>query len=207
LPRPIKQYGLETGCGICAANAPLDAYRIGDNVAAICKDCQAKLKQDFDQIIERNAFQGTYFTGLIGALLGSLIGSAIWLLVSYLGFYASIVGFVMAFLAQAGYRLFKGRIQKGMPIIVLLAVIIGIFAANTAEIALNLMRDPDIGLSLAESLRFAPQAFYNTELFYVEKVWANTGFGLLFALLGSWPTLKNLSAETKGRIYQIEEIQ
>ena len=86
-------------------------------------------------------------------------------------------------------------------------MIIGLFTANTAEIALNLMRDPDIGLSLAESLRFAPQAFYNSELFYVEKVWANTGIGLLFALLGSWGTIKSLSAETKGRIYQIEEIQ
>jgi len=51
----------------------------------------------------------------------------------------------MAFLAQAGYRLSRGRIQKGMPWIVLGSVVIGILVANAIEIAIGLSQDPEIG--------------------------------------------------------------
>jgi hypothetical protein len=202
----LAQLGLANGCKLCASDVPVDAVRIGADVAGVCAECQEKLKQEFTGNVEKNAFEGNYFTGIIGALLGSLVGAALWLLVSYLGFYASIVGFVMAFLAQYGYRLFKGRIQRGMPVIILLAVIFGLMAANTVEIAIGLAQDPEVGLTFVESLRIAPQAFYNTEYFYVDKVWGNVGLGLLFAFLGSWRTIKNLSEETKGTIYQIEQI-
>ncbi len=202
----FAKFSLAGGCKLCAANVPLDAVRMGEEAVGICSECQAKLKQEYDGIVEKNTNEGNYFTGTIGALLGSLVGTALWLLVSYIGFYASIVGFVMAFLAQFGYRLFKGRIQKGMPVIIFLSVIFGILAANTIEIAIGLMQDPEIGLTLMESLQIAPQAFYNTELFYVDKVWINVGLGLFFAFLGSWRTIKNLFNETKENYYQIEQI-
>lgn len=206
LTKSFARLDLKSGCPICGADEPLTTVRIGDNPAAICEACHQNLKVEFEGIVQKNAQEGSYVTGTIGALLGALVGSALWLLVSYLGYFASIVGFVMAFLAQFGYRLFKGRIRKGMPVIILVSVIIGIFVANAIEIAIGLAQDPEVGLTFFESLRYAPMAFYDNELFYVGQVWANVGMGLLFAMLGSWRTIRSLASETKGKIYQVETI-
>jgi len=206
LSAEFTRLGLANACHVCGFDVPVNTVRIGQNTAAVCPACQAKLQAEFAGIVEKNTAEGSYFTGIIGALLGALIGAALWLLVSYLGFYASIVGFVMAFLAQTGYRLFKGKIQRGMPVIILLAVILGILAANAVEIAIGLAQDPEIGLTFWQALQISPQAFYNTEYFYVGRVWGNVAVALLFALLGSWRTVKELFSESKGDIYQIEQI-
>lgn len=202
----FSRLGLESACGLCADKAHLEFVRFGDLVGGICSECQNRLNQEYAEIKGKNANDGNYVSGTIGALLGAMIGSALWLLVSYLGYYASIVGLAMAFLAQAGYRLSRGRIQKGMPWIVLGSVVIGILVANAIEIAIGLSQDPEIGISLLDALLIAPQAFFNTEMFYVGAVWKEVAIGLFFALLGSWNTIKNLHNESSGQIYQIERI-
>ena len=47
--------------------------------------------------------EGSYVTGLIGALVGALIGAVAWCLVMQLGIIASLVGFVIGWLAEKGY--------------------------------------------------------------------------------------------------------
>lgn len=206
LARLLAQFGISSGCSICGSNEPLETVRIGEAPASICPTCNERLRSEFARIVDHNERSGNYFTGIIGALLGAIAGAALWLLISYLGFYASIVGFVMAFLAQSGYRLFKGKIGRGMPLVILVAVVLGIFAANTVEIAIGLAQDPEIGLTFGEALIVAPLAYIDTELFYVGKVWLNSGVGLLFALMGSWRTIRNLASEAKGETYEIESI-
>jgi hypothetical protein len=199
----FRQMELGSVCGFCGAPDPTTPVRIGDKAAVACPSCLEQLQQRASQTRDQNETRGNYLTGLIGALLGALVGAALWVLVSRLGYYAAIVGLVMAFLAQAGYRLFKGRIQKGMPVIVILSVVLGLLVATAANIAIDLMQDPDIALSLAEALRYAPQAFYNSELFYVGQVWKEVGIGLFFALLGSYGTLRRLFREVKGETYEV----
>lgn len=206
LTASFRQLGLVSGCLLCADEQALHAVRIGENTAAVCDTCHAQLEEQFSGIVEKNEVQGNYLTGLIGALLGALVGSVLWLLVSYLGFYASIVGFVIAFLAQYGYRLFKGRVSRAMPLIVAASVVLGVLAANVAEVAISLVQDPEIGLSWADAIRYAPMALYDTELFYVGQVWGSIAIGMLFAFLGGWRTIRGLIAETKGVTYQIETL-
>jgi hypothetical protein len=202
----FRQLGLVSGCQLCAGEQALHAVRIGENTAAVCDACHAHLEEQFSGIVEKNEVQGNYLTGLIGALLGALAGSALWLLVSYLGFYASIVGFVIAFLAQYGYRLFKGRVSRAMPLIVAVSVVLGVLAANVAEVAISLVQDPEIGMSWADAIHYAPMALYDTELFYVGQVWGGIAIGMLFAFLGGWRTIRGLIAETRGVTYQIETL-
>jgi|LSQX01.1.fsa_nt_gb hypothetical protein len=206
LTASFRQLGLVSGCLLCAGEQALHAVRIGENPAAVCDACHARLQEQFNGIIEKNEQQGNYLTGLIGALLGALTGSVLWLLVSYLGFYASIVGFVIAFLAQYGYRLFKGRVSRAMPLIVAASVVLGVLAANVAEVAISLVQDPEIGMSWADALHYAPMALYDTKLFYVGQVWGSIAIGMLFAFLGGWRTIRGLIAETKGVTYQIETL-
>jgi hypothetical protein len=206
LTRLFVQYEISSGCSLCSSSEPLQTVRIGEAPAAICTSCFEKVRSEFVAIVDRNEREGNYATGIVGALLGAIVGAGLWLLVSYLGFYASIVGFVMAFLAQFGYRLFKGKVGRLMPAVILISLIIGIFVANSVEIAIGLAQDPSLGLTFGEALGIAPLAFIDNEMFYVGKVWANAGLGLLFALMGSWRTIRNLASEAKGETYQVESI-
>jgi hypothetical protein len=199
----FRQMDVSDACSFCGGPEPATPVRIGDKAAVACSACLLQLQQRASQTRDQNETRGNYLTGLIGALLGALVGAAVWVLVSRLGYYAAIVGLVMAFLAQAGYRLFKGRIQKGMPIIVMISVILGLLVATAANITIDLMQDPDIALPLADALRYAPQAFYNSELFYVGQVWKEVGIGLFFALLGSYGLLRRLFREAKGETYEV----
>lgn len=45
----------------------------------------------------------------MGALIGAAIGAVFWALVGILGYMASIVGFIIAYLADKGYDLLNGR--------------------------------------------------------------------------------------------------
>ena len=47
--------------------------------------------------------KGSILGGILGALLGAAIGAFLWTLIGMLGYIASIVGFVIAFLASKGY--------------------------------------------------------------------------------------------------------
>ena len=74
--------------------------------------------------------KGSLVGGVIGALLGAAIGAVAWAVVGVLGYIASIVGFVIAFLADKGYDLFKGR-QGTVKMIVLIVCVVLAVAAGT----------------------------------------------------------------------------
>ena len=76
--------------------------------------------------------EGSYVTGLIGALLGALIGAVAWCLVMQLGIIASLVGFAIGWLAEKGYTLLKGKAGKGKLVILILAVIVGVVVGTFA---------------------------------------------------------------------------
>lgn len=74
--------------------------------------------------------QGSVLTGFIGALIGALIGGAIWMAVGIFGYIASIIGFVIAFLASKGYDLMKGR-QGTIKMVVLIICVVLAVAGGT----------------------------------------------------------------------------
>ena len=76
--------------------------------------------------------EGSYVTGLIGALVGALIGAVAWCLVMQLGIIASLVGFVIGWLAEKGYTILRGKAGKGKLVILIVAVIFGVLAGTFA---------------------------------------------------------------------------
>lgn len=76
--------------------------------------------------------EGSYVTGLIGALVGALIGAVVWCLVMQLGIIASLVGFVIGWLAEKGYTILRGKAGKGKLVILIVAVIFGVLAGTFA---------------------------------------------------------------------------
>ena len=68
---------------------------------------------------------GSYARGLLGALLGAIVGALVWALVLNLGYIAAIVGCIIGWLAERGYRLLHGKKGKGKIVILILSVLLG----------------------------------------------------------------------------------
>lgn len=72
-----------------------------------------------------NQKQGSYFTGTIGAILGGLVGAVPWIIAYIYGnMMLSILAVVIAIGEFYGYKLFKGKIDKKLPIILMVIAII-----------------------------------------------------------------------------------
>jgi hypothetical protein len=81
--------------------------------------------------------EGSYVTGLIGALLGAAVGAVAWCLVMQLGIIAALVGFAIGWLAEKGYTLLKGKAGKGKLVILIIAVIFGVLLGTFAAHAVD----------------------------------------------------------------------
>lgn len=88
--------------------------------------------------------------GIIGAIFGALIGGASIVLLSQLGYIASISGFLIAFLALKGYEWLGGRLTtKGIVLSIVLCLIVPMLS-YMMSIAIAVMQElPGVGLGEA----------------------------------------------------------
>ena len=152
--------------------------------------CAEKLSQELvdEKEAKEQADKGTYASGAIGALIGALIGAVVWALVLSAGYVASIIGLLIAFLADKGYDLLKGRQGTGkiitLVICVILGVAVGTFLAEFIALA-DLINQgyfiPEITFANIPEIFFLEMA-ENSE--YSAAVLGNFFQGLLFAAIG-----------------------
>lgn len=152
--------------------------------------CAEKLSQELtnDKEAKTEADKGTYVSGAIGALIGALIGAVVWALVLNAGYVMSIIGLLIAFLADKGYDLLKGRQGKGKVVALVVSVVLGVavgtFLAEFMAIADLINQDyfiPEITYANIPDVFFLEMA-ENAE--YSSAVLSNFFQGLLFAAIG-----------------------
>ena len=88
------------------------------------------MENNFEYVQETQEKKGSVITGFIGALLGAAIGAVAWAAVGMMGYIASIIGFVIAFLADKGYDLFKGRQGTVKMVILIICVVLSVAAGT-----------------------------------------------------------------------------
>lgn len=153
-------------------------------------DCAQKVVREVEERNEqrKNADGGSYLKGTAGALLGALLGSAVWAAVLMMGYVASVVGLVIGWLADRGYRLLHGRNGKGKLAILIVAVVLGVLVGTIAAETVGLARY--IGQLKETTLTFSniPKLMVSLlvhDAEYRSAVLGNMGMGLLFAALGA----------------------
>lgn len=142
--------------------------------------------------------QGNVAGGFIGALLGALVGAIVWALVGMLGYIASIVGFLIAFLAGKGYDWFKGRPGKIKVVILVLCVILAVFIGNIGSYAWMIHDVYQEELALLSDLE-KTQVVSEAEFFVLLAAepdlqidfFKDFAVGLLFAGLGCFGVLRD----------------
>lgn len=137
---------------------------------------------------------GSYGMGLIGSLTGALLGAIPWAVALYFGFFVSMLGYLIAFFAQKGYDMARGRLGKGKIAIVILTSAIGVIAGNILGdvfmLAAMVRNGEIIGASLSEIPSM--MIFLVTDGEYLGQFVLNLGMGMVFAFLGMVGMIRDL---------------
>ena len=141
--------------------------------------------------------EGSYGTGLLGALLGAGIGAVVWALVLLAGYVASLVGLLIGFLAEKGYNLLHGKKGKGKVLILIVAIVAGVvlgtFGAEAITLA-SMINKGEIYLTYGEIPGVLIMLLQEDPEF-VSAMGSNILLGLLFAGIGVFALLRRAGNE------------
>lgn len=120
-------------CGLPEDTAALQPMRLDETTvmpfheACVEEEMQTLSTQE-DAVTERQG--GSVAAGFVGALVGGLLGAAVWALVGIMGYIASIVGLLIAFLSAKGYDLMHGRAGKAKIIVLIVCIVLAVIVGN-----------------------------------------------------------------------------
>lgn len=153
------------------------------------------MENNYGYVQEAQEKKGSIIGGIIGALIGAAIGAVAWTLVGMMGYIASIIGFVIAFLADKGYDLLKGR-QGVIKMIVLIVCVVLAVCVGTLGTAVWQIHDEytkqvnaltDIEKKYYEIM---PESEFMVSVLSESEVQQglvkDSAMGLLFGILGSF---------------------
>lgn len=158
---------------------------------------------------EEKFSEGNRAAGVIGALIGAAIGCVVWTVVYHLGYMASIVGLLTAYLAIKGYELLgKKRDMFGNVISILFSVIsivIGNYVGY-AWVITDALNESAAGRGeLTEVLRIMPQFLTEYDLagdFIIDLV-----VGLIFGVVAAVTFIVKPSKKVKKTQKKAEEMK
>lgn len=124
--------------------------------------------------------------GVVGALLGTLLGVVCTVVISQMGYVASISGLIMAVGALKGYELLGGRLSKKGAVISSVLILLMTYLAQRLSWAVTLMDALNRGLF--DCFRAVPDM---VDLGVIDgpAYWGNLVLLYLFTLLGAVPTI------------------
>ncbi|MCA9383002.1 hypothetical protein KC909_01430 [Candidatus Dojkabacteria bacterium] len=123
---------------------------------------------------------------LLGVILGigfGFLGTIPWILVGYLGFFVSILGFIIGIAAYKGFVLGAGKMHIAGIATILFVIMIAI---PLSEITLLFIEGLKLELTFMEALTATPEVF----VMYIGDFIPNILLGYLFAFLGAWRVIK-----------------
>lgn len=152
------------------------------NGAQICEHCgESVMNRKKDNVI----------TGAVGALLGAVLGGGSIILLSQLGYIASVSGLILAVCTLKGYELLGGGLSKKGIAISLLLMIVTPYLADRLDWAIVLVREwADYGVTFGEAFAVLPELLADDSTLmgdYLKNLLMIYGF----VVLGAFSTLKN----------------
>ena len=211
---PLLDESSAAGVNICPeCGCPIegdDSWTLVENVAFHQhRACAEKMRRDIDAEYEKTQEEdtGNYGSGLVGALIGGILGGVVWAAVLLMGYVASVVGLLIAWLADKGYTLCRGKRGKGKVVILVVAVLVGLLVGTLGADAFSLAQMISAGELPGAAYGDIPFMFLLlfSDSAYVAATLGNLGLGLLFAALGVWAFLRKAGKEvSKSKVVTLE---
>ena len=199
----LHVYGVQGAelCGECGGQLTGGCWKLINGVAYhMHESCAEHVRGQIasDNESRKLESEGSYVTGLFGALLGAAIGAVVWALVLNAGYVASLVGLLIGWLAEKGYNLLKGKQSKGKVVILAVAVVLGVvmgtFAADVMTLVQLINETEGMMMTYGDIPQFLLMLLQE-DAEYAAAVATNIGTGLLFAGLGVVALLRKTGAE------------
>ncbi len=143
---------------------------------------------------------GTYLGGFLGAIIGATLGGILWGLVLLIGYVASIIGFVIGWLAERGYTLLHGKNGIVKSIILAFAVIFGVLFGTIFSQSITLMKE---GIAIGDLPEIFSLLFQDSK--YLAASMRDIILGLIFAALGAFSLIKGAGkGGSKTKVIDLE---
>ena len=129
--------------------------------------------------------------GIIGALVGAIIGGLSIVLLSQMGYVASISGVVLAFCTLKGYELLGKALSKKGIVICIILMVLTPFIADWICWALVVMEAwADYGVTFTEAFVTVPLLLQDGTIAMADYL-KDLGMLYLFVVLGGFYTVRN----------------
>ena len=200
----LRSKGYAPCCGICGQEVEVSAYKAGGSYFHLCQNCETNMRGNMAVAVQqKEQKKENVVGGVVGALLGSLLGVLSIVLVSQLGYYASVCGVIMAICVLKGYELLGGKLAKKGIIISSVIMLLMVYLGDRLDWAIRLLREggvADWGYNLFDCYRMIPWAIDRMEVYY-----GNLALLYVFLLLGAVPTIISKAKEQRetGRMVKI----
>lgn len=182
-------------CPGCGANIP--------DSASFCSYCGKKIERLVVESTVNNNIKEVknenVFLGLIGGLIGSLAGVASIVLLSRIGFVASIAGLVMAICTIKLYEKFAGSISKKGIIICIVITLLMTLLAENISFAWQVVRELDAKGYKGDFFdiffnlyKYMGEGYFNNSTYFT-----NLGLVYLFNIIGAFSLFKTQLGITK----------
>lgn len=207
MPRILYECGA-AGDGVCTSCGNPIASGEESNVMLINGVAHRIHSNCLQGLVQREQFEKTEYDaeekhtgrGFIGALLGSIIGAVPWALVYLLGFFAAPIGALIGWFSKKGYELAGGCVCKAKTVIVLISTVLGVifgqFLGDAVSLAVEITKEPSIGIGIAQIPQVLIYLFLNDSEFTFSVI-KNLALALVFGLLGAVVVLKRTRDEHK----------
>lgn len=130
-------------------------------------------------------------TGLVGACIGAVIGGISIILLSQLGYIASVSGLILAVCTLKGYELLGGGLSKKGIAVSIILMLVTPYLADRIDWAIVLTQQwVDYGVTFGESFALIPELVAEGAIEQGEYI-KNLLMIYGFAVLGAFSTLKN----------------
>lgn len=159
-----------------------------------------KEEKPLEEKSKTKEFNGSYFVGFLGAVLGGLIATIPWILMYVYGnMMLSALSIVIAAGEFYGYKLFKGKVTKKLPITIMVLAVLIVVLTTLVIIPVFLLMSEGININL-NSIKF----LYQSEEF-TQAIIKDTIIAVIFTLLGASVITANIRRQLKnGNIEDID---
>ena len=194
----LDQYGASKTdiCPECGMMLTGGRWKLVNGIAIYVHEaCAERIRADIQTGNEERLSTGSYLSGAAGAFLGAVGGAVAWAAIMLIGYVTSLVGFLIGFLAEKCYNLFRGKQGIGKIFILVLAVIFGVLLGNVAANVIAIIGE--YGFGVMDSILLLVAAF--AEVPEVRSaVITDTLLGLFYAALGVVLILVRTKKEVTG---------
>ena len=179
-------------CVECGTPISQGAWKLIDGAAFhLHEQCAQRIlrQAEAEKEAEMPENRGSYLTGAVGALIGAALGAVVWALVLKMGYVASIVGLLIAFLAVKGYDLFRGRQGRGKLLILLVSVVFGVVMGTFGMVMMEILAViEELYLSHSDIPAMLQLLLEDAE--FLGAIGKELLLGLLYAALGAWGIMR-----------------